>query len=63
MKVDLCLFELDELDAILGMDFLTKYNALLDLIPNKEVLLRDLRKFEIKIEGDKSKFREDHIRT
>ncbi|KAA0035981.1 DNA/RNA polymerases superfamily protein [Cucumis melo var. makuwa] len=52
MKVDLCLFELDELDVILGMDFLTKYHAILDC-SHKEVVLRDLGKFEIKFQGDK----------
>ncbi|KAA0061410.1 Gag protease polyprotein-like protein [Cucumis melo var. makuwa] len=52
IKVDLILFELDELDVILGMDFLTKYHAILNC-SNKEVVLRDPRKFEIKFVGDK----------
>ena len=52
MKVDLILFELNELDVILGMDFLTKYDAVLDF-SNKEVVLRELRKFKVKFVGDK----------
>ena len=52
MKVDLILFELDELDVILGMDFLTKYQAVLDC-SNKEVILRELGKFEVKFVGNK----------
>lgn len=51
MKVDLTLFELDELDVILGMSFLTKYHAILDC-SNKEVVLRDRRKFEFKFIGN-----------
>ncbi|KAA0041141.1 DNA/RNA polymerases superfamily protein [Cucumis melo var. makuwa] len=47
LKVDLILFELDKLDAILGMNFLTKYHAILDC-SNKEVVLRELGKFEVK---------------
>ena len=40
MKVDLYLLELDELDVILGMDFLTMYHAMLDC-SNTEVVLRE----------------------
>lgn len=47
------LFELDELDVILGMDFLTQlYHEVLDC-SKKEVILRELGKFEIKFVGDK----------
>ncbi|KAA0062027.1 Retrovirus-related Pol polyprotein from transposon 17.6 [Cucumis melo var. makuwa] len=41
MKVNLVLFELDELDVILEIDFLAKYHAVLNY-SNKEVILRDL---------------------
>ena len=44
MKVHLILFELDELDMILGMDFLTKYYVVLDC-SNKKVVLRESLKF------------------
>ena len=47
MKVDLCLFELNELDVIWGMDFLTKYHVILDC-SNEEVVLKDPENFEIK---------------
>lgn len=30
MEVRLCIFEPDDLDVILGMDFLTKYHAILN---------------------------------
>lgn len=53
MRVDLFLFELDKLDVILGMAFLTKYHAVLDCF-NKEVVLRDPIKYEIKFVGDKN---------
>ncbi|KAA0036513.1 DNA/RNA polymerases superfamily protein [Cucumis melo var. makuwa] len=52
MEVDLCLFELEELDVILGMEFLPKYHAILDCF-NKEVVLRNPGKFEVNFEGDK----------
>ncbi|KAA0056443.1 DNA/RNA polymerases superfamily protein [Cucumis melo var. makuwa] len=52
MKVDLILFELDELDVILEMYFLTEYHVILDC-SNKEVVLRDLKKFEVKFRVDK----------
>ena len=52
MKVDLILFELDELDTILSMDFLTKYHVVLDC-SNKEVVLRELGKFEVKFVANK----------
>ena len=47
MRVDLILLKLNELDVIMGMDFLTKYHAILDC-SNKEVVLKKPRKFEIK---------------
>lgn len=52
MEVDLCLFELEELNVILGMEFLPKYHAILDCF-NKEVVLRNPGKFEVNFEGDK----------
>ncbi|KAA0031989.1 putative Retrotransposon protein [Cucumis melo var. makuwa] len=52
MKVDLCLFELDELNVMLRVNFLTKYHAIFDY-SNKEVVLRDPKKIEIKFEADK----------
>lgn len=52
MKVDLILFELDELDVILRMNFLTKYHVILNY-SNKEVVLRNPRRFEVKFKGDK----------
>lgn len=52
MKINLILFKLDELDVILGMDFLTKYHVVLDC-SNKEVVLRDLGRFEMKFIGHK----------
>lgn len=52
LKVGLNLFELDELYVILGMDFLTKYHTVLDS-SNKEVVLKESRKFEVKLVGDK----------
>lgn len=41
VQINLILFELDELNVILGMDFLTKYHAVLDF-SNKKVSLKDL---------------------
>lgn len=52
MKVDLILYKLNELDVILGMDFLTKYHAVLNY-SNKKVVLKEFRKFEVKFEGYK----------
>lgn len=52
MHVDSILFELDGLDILLGMNFLTKYNVVLDCF-NKKVVLKDLERFEIKFVGDK----------
>ena len=52
MKVNLILFELDELDVILGMDFLTKYHAMLGC-SNKKIVLTEPGKFESKAIGDK----------
>lgn len=45
LKAVLILFELDELDVILGMNFLTQYHAVL--------VLRESRKFEVKFVADK----------
>ncbi|TYK04232.1 hypothetical protein E5676_scaffold758G00060 [Cucumis melo var. makuwa] len=42
LKVDLIIFELYELDVILGMDFLVKYHAVLDC-SNKEEVKNDPR--------------------
>ena len=52
MKVGLILFELVELNVILGMNFLTKYNAVLDC-SNKEVVLKDPKIFQVEFVGDK----------
>ncbi|KAA0059915.1 DNA/RNA polymerases superfamily protein [Cucumis melo var. makuwa] len=53
MKVVLILFEFDDLDMILEMDFLTKYYAMLDY-SNKEVVLKERENFELKFVGGKS---------
>lgn len=52
MFVDLVLLSLDELDVILGMNFLTKYYATLDY-SNKEVVFRKQGEFEVKFVGEK----------
>lgn len=52
LKVDLVLFELDEIDVILRMNFLTKYHAILDCF-NKEVVLKEPEWFEVKFIGNK----------
>lgn len=52
MRIDLILFELDEWNVILGMDFLTKYHLVLDCF-NKEVVLKELGKLEVKCLGNK----------
>ncbi|KAA0047575.1 Pyridoxal-phosphate-dependent serine hydroxymethyltransferase [Cucumis melo var. makuwa] len=43
IEVDLILFELDELDEIFGMDFLTKYHAILDCSNKKARKLMNKR--------------------
>lgn len=40
LKTNLISFELDEIEVILGMDFLTKYHAVFDC-SNKDVVLRN----------------------
>ena len=52
MIVDLILFELNVLDVILRMNFLAKYHAILDC-SNKEVVLKEQEKIEVKYESDK----------
>lgn len=51
-KVDLILFKLDELNVTLGMNFHTKYHVVLDCF-NKEVVLKDPERFEVKFVGNK----------
>lgn len=45
-------FELDELNVILRMNFLTKYHTVLGFF-NKEVVLKDLQRSEVKLLGNK----------
>ena len=52
IRIDLILLELYELDIILGIDFLTKYQAILDC-SNKEVAMKGLGRCEVKFVGNK----------
>lgn len=62
MRTLLCIgLDLDELDVILGIDFLTKYYATLNY-SNKEVLFK-AGEFEIKFVGDKKMNLENMIST
>lgn len=46
MRVHLIFFELGEMDIILGINFFTKYHAVLNCF-NKEVVFKGLGKFEV----------------